>query len=67
MFWKKKRTKAEEKQLEMYIQIINGYSTMRAQHEYLFNRIKDLEARVERLEPKEVQKKIDVFAGEGEL
>ena len=64
--FKKKRTKAEEKQLEMYIRLINEYSTMQAQHEYLFARIKDLEARVERLEPKEVHK-INVFAGEGEI
>ena len=66
MFWKKTRAKAEEKQLEMYIHLINEYSTMRAQHEYLFNRIRDLEARVEKLEPKE-EMKIDVFAGEGVL
>lgn len=63
MFWKKKRTKADKKQLEMYIHLINECSTMRAQHEYLFSRIKDLEARVEKLEPK----KIDEFVGEGEL
>ena len=66
MFWKKKRTKAEEKQLEMCIYLINEYSTMRTQHEYLFSRIRDLEARVENLEPKE-EKKIDIFAGEGEI
>ena len=67
MFWKKKRTKAEEKQLKMYIQIINEYSTMRAQHEYLFSRIRDLETRIEKLETKEVEKKIDIFSGEGEI
>ena len=66
MFWKKKRNKAEEKQLEMYIHVINECSTIRAQHEYLFNRIRDLEARVERLEPKEVHK-IHTTAGEGEI
>ena len=66
MFWKKKRNKAEQKQLEMYIYLINEYSTMRAQHEYIFNRIRDLEARVEMLEPKE-EMKIDIFAGEGVL
>lgn len=64
--FKKKRTKAEEKQLEMCIYLINEYSTMRAQHEYLFARIKDLEARVEKLEPQE-EKIIDIFAGEGEI
>ena len=63
MFWKKKRTKADKKQLELCIRLIDEYSTMRAQHEYLFSRIKDLEARVEKLEPK----KIDNLAGEGEL
>ena len=63
MFWKKKRTKADKKQLELCIRLIDEYSTMRLQHEYLFSRITDLEARVEKLEPK----KIDDFAGEGEL
>ena len=57
MIFKKKRNKAEQKQLELCIELINQYSTMRSQHEYLFARIKDLEARVERLEPKEVMKK----------
>lgn len=64
--FKKKRNKAEEKQLEMYIHMISECSTIRVQHEYLFNRIRDLEARVERLEPKE-EMKIDVFQGEGVL
>lgn len=63
MFWKKKRTKADKQQLELCIRLIDEYSTMRLQHEYLFSRITDLEARVEKLEPK----KIDDFVGEGEL
>ena len=64
--FKKKRNKANEKQIEMCIRLINEYSTMRVQHEYLFSRIRDLEARVEKLEPKE-ENKIDIFSGEGEL
>lgn len=64
--FKKKRNKAKEKQLEFYIHMIDECSTIRAQLEYLFSRIGDLEARVEKLEPQE-EKKIDVFAGEGEI
>ena len=63
MFKKKKKI---DKNLEFYINIINEISTLRVQHEYLFSRMGDLEARLERLEPKE-EKKIDIFAGEGVL
>jgi hypothetical protein len=67
MFKKIKQYKASvDRFLEMYIQIINECSTIRAQHEYLFSRIRDLEVRLERLEPKE-EMKINIFAGEGEL
>ena len=56
MIFKKKRSKAEQKQLELCIRVIDEYSTIKLQNKELFSRIKDLEARVERLEPKEVMK-----------
>ena len=58
--------KKNEKERELIIYLIQEFDTVRLQHEYLFNRIRDLEARVEKLEPKE-EMKIDVFAGEGVL
>lgn len=43
MFWKKKRTKAEEKQLEFNLKLIEKIGTCNLRIEELYKRIHDLE------------------------
>ena len=50
MFWKKKRTKAEEKQLEVNLKLIEKIGTLETQNKFLHNKIKQLEQRVDSLE-----------------
>ena len=50
MFWKKKRTKAEEKQLEFNLKLIEKIGTLETQNKFLHEKIKKLEQRVTDLE-----------------
>lgn len=51
-----KFSKKTEKEREFCICLIEKLGTLETQNKFLFERIKKLEQRIERLEPKEVQK-----------
>lgn len=48
--------KKKDKDFEFNLKLIGKIGTLETQNKFLFERIKKLEQRVERLEPKEVQK-----------
>jgi hypothetical protein len=51
-----KFAKKKEKEREFYIHLIEKIGTLELQNQFLLERIKKLEQRIERLEPTEVQK-----------
>ena len=48
MFWKKRRTKAEEKQFEFNLKLIEKIGTLNLRIEELYERIHDLETELKK-------------------
>ena len=51
------KRKKKNKDFDFKLKLIEKIGTLETQNKFLFERIKKLEQRIERLEPKEVQKR----------